>query len=127
MNIKTDNRNNLGAAFIYFVAVLGTFLIVGFLIWATREYTRPGSIHKNRAAERMENLAAVKEAAAPLLTEYGWRDQEKGFVTIPVERAMELTIKEWADPKAARALLIQRVEEATQAPPPPPEEPSEFE
>jgi len=120
-------QKNQGAAFIYFVAILGTFFIVAFLIWATKQYTQPAAISANRAKERAEQLQSVREAAAPLLNDYAWQDQEKGFVRVPIERAMELTVKEWKNPTEARATLIARMQEATALPPPPPEEPSEFE
>ena len=100
---------------------------MAFLIWVTKQYTQPEAITANRAKERAENLKSIQEAAAPLLSQYGWQDQEKGFVRVPIERAMELTVKEWQNPAEARANLIARMEEATALPPPPPEAPSAFE
>lgn len=122
-----NNQNNRGFAFVYFVAIMATFFIMAFLIWVTKEYTQPKSITANRAKERAENLQTIKEAVSPILNEYGWQDQEKGFVRVPIERAKELTVKEWQNPSEARAKLISRMEEATALPPPPPEEPSAFE
>ena len=125
-NINKDLKTG-GFAFVYFVAILATFFIMAFLIWATKQYTQPKSITANRAKERVENLQSIKEAVAPVLNEYGWQDQEKGFVHVPIKRAMELTVKEWQNPAEARAQLISRMEKATALPPPPPEEPSAFE
>lgn len=125
-NINKDLKTG-GFAFVYFVAILATFFIMAFLIWATKQYTQPKSITANRAKERVENLQSIKEAVAPVLNEYGWQDQEKGFVRVPIKRAMELTVKEWQNPAEARAQLISRMEKATALPPPPPEEPSAFE
>ena len=118
---------NKGAAFLYFVVFLATFFIVAFLIWATKQYTQAPAISANRAQERAENLKSVKEAVAPILSEYGWQDQDKGFVRVPIERAMELTVKEWSNPEEGRAKMLERLDEATFVPPPPPEEPSAFE
>lgn len=118
---------NKGAAFLYFVVFLATFCIVAFLIWATKQYTQPASITANRAAERADNLKSVREAVGPILSEYGWQDKEKGFVRVPIERAMELTVKEWSNPSEGRAKMIERMKEATFVPPPPPEAPSAFE
>jgi hypothetical protein len=123
----SNNQNKRGFAFVYFVAIMATFFIMAFLIWVTKEYTQPKSITANRAKERAENLVTVKEAVAPVLNEYGWQDQEKGFVRVPIKRAMELTVQEWQNPTEARAELISRMEKATALPPPPPEEPSAFE
>ncbi len=123
----SNNQNKRGFAFVYFVAIMATFFIMAFLIWVTKEYTQPKSITASRAKERAENLVTVKEAVAPLLNEYGWQDQEKGFVRVPIKRAMELTVQEWKNPAEARAQLISRMEKATALPPPPPEEASAFE
>jgi hypothetical protein len=125
-SIRTIKKNR-GAAFIYFVAILATFFLMAILIWGTKEYTDPDSITSNRAKDRVENLKTLKEAVAPSLNEYGWQDQEKGFIRVPISRAMELTVKEWQNPSEAKAKLIARMEEATALPPPPPEEPSDFE
>ena len=64
---------------------------------------------------------------APILNEYGWQDQDKGFVRVPIKRAMELTVKEWSNPEEGRAKMLERLDEATFVPAPPPEEPSAFE
>ena len=37
---------------------------------------------------------------------------------IPIDRAVELSLKLWQDPAAARSNLIARVEKATAVPPP---------
>ena len=124
---RISQPNNQGVAFLYFVVFLATFCIVAFLIWATKQYTQPPAISANRAQERAENLASIKEAVGPVLNEYGWQDQDKGFVRVPIERAMELTVKEWGNPVEGRAKMLERLEEATFVPPPPPEEPSAFE
>ena len=124
---SSNKQNTRGFAFVYFVAIMATFFIMAFIIWVTKEYTQPRAISANRASERAENLQTVKEAVAPLLNEYGWQDQEKGFVRVPIKRAMDLTVKEWQDPAKARLELISRMEKATALPPPPPEEPSAFE
>ena len=46
---------------------------------------------------------------------------------LPIEVAMQITGREWQNPAAARAKLIERVEKATYVPPPPPPKPSAFE
>ena len=111
----------------YGIAVIGTFLIMGVLVWAMIRYTTPPPVGTQRAEERKKNLADQKAAEAAALEGYAWQDKEKGFVRVPLERAMELVVQEWRNPAEARAQLIKRVEEATAVPPPPPEEPSPFE
>ena len=61
------------------------------------------------------------------LTTYGWVDQPKGVVRLPIAEAMQLTLRDWQNPAAARSNLIARVEKATAAPPAAPAKPSAFE
>jgi hypothetical protein len=86
--------------------------------------TRPEDLAAARTRERLQFREEVRAADAQALSRYAWQDQAKGLVRIPIERAMELVIREWQDPAAARSNLIARVEVAT-APPPEPENPYE--
>ena len=61
------------------------------------------------------------------LTTYGWVDQPKGVVRLPIADAMQLVLRDWQNPAAARSNLIARVEKATAAPPVAPAKPSAFE
>ena len=45
-----------------------------------------------RAAVRSKNLAELQAADTALLNSYGWNDQAKGIVHLPIRRAMELVI-----------------------------------
>ena len=111
----------------YAIGVLGTFLLVALLVLAMRHYTRPAPVGANRVEERYKFLQDLRAADAKALTEYDWTDKEKGIVRLPVQRAMELTLREWQNPAAARSNLIARVEKATAAPPKAPEKPSIYE
>jgi hypothetical protein len=109
------------------LAVLGTFLIVGWLVWLMIGYTKPASVGQARAEERKKILAEMHAAEAQALENVGWQDQAKGLVRLPIERAKQLTIQEWKNPAAGRSNLLARVEKANAAPPKAPEKPSEFE
>lgn len=111
----------------YAVVVLGTFLIAAGLVWAMIHYTKPAPLTEDRVALRKKNLAELRAANAEALANYGWMDQGKGIVRLPIEQAMKLTVAEWQNPAAARASLIARVEKATAVPPKAPEKPSAFE
>jgi uncharacterized protein YdaU (DUF1376 family) len=113
---------------VYGTATLGTFLIVGLLVWAMQHYTRPAPLNANRAAERAQALAELRAAEAESLHTTAWLDQGKGIVRLRIEDAMKLALDEWGrDPAAARSDLIARVEKATAVPPPAPAKPSQFE
>jgi hypothetical protein len=109
------------------LVALAALLIVGVLVWAMKYYTTPPPLRAERAVVRLQNLAELRETETVAATTYGWMDQSKGVVRLPLDRAVELTAVAWQNPAKARADLIDRVEKATFVPPPPPEQPSEFE
>jgi hypothetical protein len=125
--MNTDNccqKTRVGA---YIVAILGTFLLVGWLVWLMRSYTEAPSPFAVRSAERMQILADFKAANAPLLEKYDWQDQAKGFVRVPIERAKELILEEWQDPAEGRSNLIARAAKEFALPPKVPEKKNEYE
>ena len=111
----------------YFVGVLGSFLIVVALVWVMYHYTRPAPVGQARVEERKKNLAELQAANAEILNNYGWQDQAKGIVRLPITNAMELILKEYQNPAVARSNLIAIAEKAAAAPPKPPEKPNPFE
>jgi hypothetical protein len=110
-----------------FAGILGSLLIVAALVWAMQHYTQPPPLGEDRVAQRKKALAELRAAEASELTSYGWLDQTKGIVRLPIAEAMKLALREWQNPPAARSNLIARVEKATAVPPPPPAKPSPFE
>lgn len=98
------------------VTALGTILLlVGLMI----HYTRPPDLNARRAEERARALAELNAAQQEALETYGWVDQTKGVVRLPVAQAMELVAKEWANPRQGRSNLLHRLEKASAKPPPP--------
>lgn len=112
----------------YSVAVIGSFLIVAGLVWAMYHFTRPEPLGEDRAAFRRKTLAEVRNADAEVLNNpnYVWQDQSKGIVRLPLTNAMELALRLWQDPAAARSSLNARAEKAFYIPPPPPPPPNKF-
>ncbi len=111
----------------YVIGVLGSFLIIGALVWAMRHYTQPPPV-ENRPAVRAKALAELRAAETEALNHPAWIDQGKGLVRLPIQDAMALVEREWGrDPAAGRSNLITRVEKATAIPPKAPEKPSPFE
>lgn len=109
------------------IGILGTLLIAAGLVWAMRLYTQPAPLGTTRIQERHKNLKDVRAAEAEVLNNYAWTDQGKGFVRLPIQRGMELTLQEWRDPAAARSNLIIQVDKATAPPPKAPEKPNIYE
>jgi hypothetical protein len=121
------NAPNRSAPITYLLAIVGALLMVLVLVLTMKHYTRPTALGQERAAERLQFLAELRQAEAKILFEYAWQDQVKGLVRMPVSNAMDLVVREYQDPAAARNRMIERVDKATALPPPPPEEPSPFE
>ncbi|HMJ66644.1 MAG TPA: hypothetical protein VK615_14970 [Candidatus Binatia bacterium] len=120
MNTTRPSPSNLTA---YFIAVLGALLIIGVLVWAIQRYASPPPLGANRAQERHKNLAEMRNTDATL-NHYGWVDQGKGFVRLPISDAMNLTIKDYQNPDAAKKEIAVRVDKLTFVPPPPPAAPA---
>lgn len=124
MNTNRLSESNLT---VYFVGVLGAFLIVALLVLAIYRYANPAPLGTNRAQERHKNLKEMRATDAAL-NQYGWADQSKGFVRLPINDAMRLTIKDYQNPEAAKKEIGVRVDKANPPPPPPPPEtPSKYE
>ncbi len=111
----------------WFVGIAGTFLITYGFVKVMRNYTATPDLTAARAAERAKNLKELRAEENKVLTEYAWQNKDKGFVRVPVDRAIELTLAEYKDAKALRELMIKRVEKLNEAPPKAPEAPSAFE
>jgi hypothetical protein len=112
----------------YFIAILGSFLIVAALVWAMRHYAQPAPLGEDRAAVRAKALMELRAAEAEALNTTGWVDANKGLVRLRIEDAMQWVEQQWGkNPSAARSNLISRVEKATAPPPRQPEKPSQFE
>jgi hypothetical protein len=113
---------------VYFVAALGVLIIVGALGWFLYDRTRPAPLNQARIEERAKFLREINAAGADALNNYGWQDQSKGLVRLPISNAVELVIREWQNPAAGRSNLLARVEKANPPPPPPPpQKPTAFE
>lgn len=125
----SDDRSccSCGGKAAWVVGTLGTLLLMTVLVWALVHYTRPEDIAAARAVQRAAFLQEIRQAEAQATTAYAWQDQAKGFVRVPVTRAMELVLQEWQNPAAARSNMIARVEKATELPPKPPAAPNPYE
>jgi len=74
-------------------AALGVFVIIlGLLVLFYRAEARlEQERHFGVPYTEVENLVAEQQAT---LVEYRWLDQEKNIVAIPIDRAMEIVVRE---------------------------------
>ena len=125
--MSTPSPNKCCSWGVYAIAILGTFMIVGWLVCQMIRHTRPEAIGQERGEERRKAALELKAADTQALNNLTWQDQSKQIVRLPINRAMELTVQEWKNPAAARKTLLERLDKATAPAPKPPEAPSEFE
>lgn len=82
--------------FVSVAAILGCFAVFGLLLYLTYLPNRPegfpvGSVPPVERAARLRDLRSDESYMA---NRYSWVDQDKGIVRLPIERGMELTLKE---------------------------------
>lgn len=106
------------------VAIVGTFLLMAWLVRTVQRLAGPPPVDVKRIEERKKLRAEADTTGKDALETYFVVDKDKGIYRVPIERALELTIQEWQDPAKARATMVSRAEELAK---PPPEKPSEFE
>jgi len=61
-------------------------------LWINRAPNATEAEDAARSAERAKNLSELQAADNAALTTYGWNDQAKGVVRIPVTKAMQLVL-----------------------------------
>jgi len=122
-----NNSPKIRSAAVYFIAIIGTFLIMAWLVSFVRKYTQPPPLNQARIEERRKAFAELEASNAEMLNNYGWVDQGKGLVRLPIARAMDLTVEEWKNPSAARSKLLALAEKSAATPPPAPPPKNPFE
>jgi hypothetical protein len=105
--------------------VLGSLVIVTGVLAVSYLNTRPTEkVNADVVAARLEKLKGVQAAEAQLYNSYGWVNQAKGIVRIPVEVAMGLIVERLGKatknqpPAPARLSLAGSPEAMTPLPPP---------
>jgi hypothetical protein len=79
------------------LTILVMLLVFVGLVWIVflQKQAIPTSTEQTRA-DRLKNLAQLNADNQKTLTTYHWVDKSKGIVGIPINRAMELTLKDLA-------------------------------
>ncbi len=121
-----SNSSSRTSSIIYFVAIVGAFLIVAGLVQLMKRYTSAPGLNTTRIAERRKALAETA-AASQQLSGYSVIDPNKGLYQLRIDHAMETIVRESKNPANLRSNLVARVEKAFAPPPKAPEKPSQFE
>src|SRR2546421_10060736 len=84
------------------------FLFFGIFVLVLVAATPHGDTYEQkRAKAREEKLRSIREATTKDLNSYAWVDKGKGVARIPIDRAMQLTLRDLASKKPASANPIE--------------------
>src|SRR2546430_8939875 len=84
------------------------FLFFGIFVLVLVAATPHGDTYEQkRAKAREEKLRSIREATTKDLNSYAWVDKGKGVARIPIDRAMQLTLRDLASKKPAPANPIE--------------------
>jgi hypothetical protein len=76
------------------------FLFFGIFVFVLVAATPHGNNYEEkRAKAREEKLKTARDAASKELNSYAWVDKGKGVARIPIDRAMQLTLRDLASKK----------------------------
>src|SRR5690348_7125224 len=95
------------------LGVVLLFLFFGMFVFVLVAATPHGSNYEEkRAKARAEKLKTMRDTANKDLNSYGWVDKTKGVARIPIDRAMQLTLRDLASKKPEPANPIATPAEA---------------
>jgi hypothetical protein len=104
------------------VTVAVMLAVFAGLVWFVVEQQRAIPTRDDQQREeRLKNLAALNADNQKILTTYRWVDKDKGVVGIPIERAMDLEVKDLSTnhPHPAGPIVLPAAQpSATQQPSP---------
>ena len=88
--------NELNASLIFMIGAIASLIIaiVIVLLYALYQRELDRELERKVVAQQPQALTSVQAAQEVQLYTYGWLDREAGIVSIPIDRAMALTIKE---------------------------------
>jgi hypothetical protein len=89
---RSDTRNIV----IVLSGILGFLLLVVTLMWLRSyfEVVRNRTVHRAVLSVENPKLKALRVREEEQLNSYGWVDEERGVVRIPIEQAMGLLVQE---------------------------------
>ena len=104
---------------LYILVGLATFLLMTFLVKEMVRITQPVPVGAERSAARAKDNAEIRAGGADALKSWGYADQPRGIVRLPIEDAMKITVQGYQNPAAFRADVLARVDKANVPPPKP--------
>ena len=87
---ENETSSNLG---ITLIASAAGILLFGLIIWITYLPTHSDNVNAGMKAEREQKLVETKAKASETLNNYSVVSKSEGIYRIPIDQAMELTVK----------------------------------
>ena len=122
-----NTNSGVGRIVVTVIVALATFLLMAFLVRQMVRYTAPAPLGADRGAARAKDNTQIRAEGAQTLSSYGYVEQPKGIVRVPIDEAMKLTVEGYKNAAQFRSNLLSRLDKATAAAPKPPEKPNEYE
>src|SRR5947207_6971151 len=95
-------------SFVAWVGIVLLFLFFGIFVLVLIAATPHGDNYEAKRAEaREKKLNDARNAATQELNSYAWVDKGKGIARIPIDRAMQLSLRDLASKKPAPANAIE--------------------
>lgn len=79
------------------LGILGAIFLFAIILLIAYLPTRPMPVDQVQIEERRATLAEVEADQHRRAHTYGWIDEPNGIVRIPIERAVELTVRELSE------------------------------
>ena len=98
-------QDELRATPIVIVGIVGSILtvVIILLLSVLFLHEKQGEIYSKSSAPGPDDLRRRRSEQREVLTEYRWVDEKQGIVRIPIDRAMELLVKESAEKRDSRS------------------------
>jgi hypothetical protein len=125
--ITPPTPDRTSVSFRAWLGIVLLFLFFGIFVWVLIAITPHGDNYEaKRANSREEKLKTTRDAANKELSSYAWVDKAKGVARIPIDRAMQLTMRDLASkkPTAANPIETPAPSPAPMASPAPPVSPA---
>jgi hypothetical protein len=92
----SDAHSPKTGTWLTFAAVIGGFAIFAIIVAIAYlpKSSGPAAEGTRTPEERARILAEHRAKESTVAKTYGWIDQSKGIVQLPIDRAMELTVQE---------------------------------
>jgi hypothetical protein len=104
-----------------FVGLLGTVMLVAVMYFASALYdlAQYREIERKIYAARAPEYDALRAEQQANLSTYRWVNQQEGVVAIPIERAIELTVKDLKGDRRSGTIEWQPENQSEQTTPDP--------